>query len=164
MKALMRTPMSTVADVSEDSFVKACVSFQHAKTFLASYLNGADVTSIDAVSSAVYNLTNKAVTRHKKSANLRAVKSGARRPLHALIAQTMRGRKQFSSQDVMDALKRRNMLPRVEDARGTISNALGMHKKVFQRVKLGVYKLKPAAGKLVYVVKKTPKELPAATA
>lgn len=163
MKALVHA-RSTIADVSEDDFVKACVAFQQAKVFLATYLNGADVASIDGVSFAVYNLTNKAVVRHKRAANGRAVKSGARPPLHTLIAQAMRGRKQFNSQDVMDALKRRNMLPRVEDARSTISNALGMHKKVFQRVKLGVYKLKPSTNKLLYTAKKAPKELPAKTA
>lgn len=157
MKPLIRLPKTAANEVSDDEFVTACVAFQHAKGILSVYLNGADAQTADLVSLAVYKLANKAVARNVRTT---PQKNEARQPLHACIAQAMRGRKKFNIQDAMDALTRRNQLPKVANVRSTISNALGLHKSVFQRVTTGVYKVKER--KLVFD-KKTPKQLPAST-
>ena len=161
MKSIMRVPRTAASEVSSDNFVKACITFQQAKAFLSQHMNGADVAKLDTVSLAIYNLANKAVTRSMKSAGIRAVKSGERKPLYEIITQVMKNRSSFDTETVMEALKRRGMMPKAEDPRSYITNTLSTRKDLFKRISRGQYKVKPAR-KLVYV-KKPAKQLPAAT-
>lgn len=162
MKPLIRFPATAVDELSTEQFVKACVAFQQAKTVLSQHLNGGDVVACDTVSRAVYNLAN--VRLNQKTHTKRVNKNGQRVTLADAVVQAVRGRQSFDSQTVVDAMKRRGTLPKVENVKNYISTVLSMNKTKFRRLNRGLYCLKaPAKKKLVYATNKPPKELPAKT-
>jgi len=156
--------VSAVPEVSNDQFVAACVAFQQAKVALAQHLGQADLTQLDTVSSAVYDLANKALRRKMKDEkNVRqaAVHRGERKPFYEIIASAVQGRKKFTIPDVVEALKKRGQLPEAMDIPAYISTTLGTHKERFTRVERGVYKFKGT--RRLLTLKRQPKALPAVT-
>jgi hypothetical protein len=162
MKPFIRLPATAANEVSTDQFVRACVAFQQAKTVLSQHLNGADAMACDNVSRAVYNLANRALAR--KTPTKRTDPSGKRLTLPEAVAQSIHGKKSFDSQTVVEAMKRRGTLPKVENVKNYISTVLSTHKDRFKRLERGVYCLKePVKKKLVFAPNKAPKELPSKT-
>ncbi len=153
---------NATSEVSNDTFVAACVAFQQAKTNLASHLGGADLEKLDAVSLSVYDLANKALRRKMKEApskTSQAVQSGSRKPFRDLIAQAVQGRKRFTIPEVIEALKKRGTLPESVDLNGYIARTLSTS-ELFKRVDRGVYRFN---NRRQLALKGKPKELPSTT-
>lgn len=154
---------TAIGEVSNDNFVAACVAFQQAKAQLRSFLGEVEIEQLDAVSTPVYDLANKALRRKMKDAkfeNTSLVARGARPTFPVCIARAVRNKKEFTPDDVIHGLKRIKLLPKATDIRSYISSTVTAHPELFKRLERGRYALvgKPQA----LALQKKPKALPAA--
>lgn len=75
--------------------------------------------------------------------NRKAVANGSRPPLYQAVAMVMAGKDQMSIDQVLQELEKRGWSPDSEKPHNYISFIFSSNKEVFDRVKRGVYRVKP---------------------
>lgn len=157
-----RNAQSAASEVTSSDFVLACVAFRQAKANLLRFLGeGSTVVTADEISCSVYDLANKATIQRSRGTGgrtLKAVNDGRRLPFKSLIALAVKGKKQFTIDNVIEGLERQKTMPESTNIRVYISTALKTYEETFERVERGVYRMKRgASSKLVLKRRPGPK-------
>lgn len=167
----VRLPKNAAFEVSTSDLVLACVAFKQAKDELLRFLGeGATVENADQISIAVYDLANQATRQRSRGVGgrtLAAVSRGDRLPFKSLVALAVKGKKNFTIDNVIEGMKRQKTEPESKNIRAYIATALKTYEDTFERIERGLYRLKPGARQKLVLKRKPgpkPKLLPAAPA
>lgn len=158
----IRLPQNAAFEVTTSEFVLAAVAFRQAKEELLRFLgDGATVENADQISMAVYDLANQATRQRSLGTGgrtLKAVSRGDRLPFKSLVALAVKGKRQFTIDDVIDGLKKQRTMPESKNIRTYVSTALKTYEDTFERIERGVYRLrKGARSKLILKRRPGPK-------